>query len=197
MKIVSETCPLCNKPVHGPFSLITPDIKSFFLMHFGKVHPKCLVKGSKIGTAPPGMAEAYSGTFGGLDRKIVETLGDVGTTVLYGDFNYLWAQLDERDREKAFTGKIVISFKTPKILFGRVSMGWSPRLLMTLEAMVVILAIALSIIMSYLIFMNVAGFLTPFFIVLIPICIIAAFIAFMIFRSLAICVEILRRQPSP
>lgn len=132
----------------------------------------------------PSLSAPFPGVLLNITNSNVKTKG------------YLWAQLDESDREKAFTGKIVISFKTPKILFGRVSMGWSPRLLMALEALVVILAIDLSIIISYLIYINAAGFLTPFFIVLIPICIIAAFIAFLIFRSLASCVEILRRQPS-
>lgn len=197
MKLVSEICPLCKEPVQGAFSLIIPDIKSFFLMRYNKVHPKCLVKSTQFGIAPPGMASAYGGTIGDLERRFVKTVGRAGATALTGNLNYLWAQMSENEREKMLTRKIVLSFDTPQILFGRVTLGYSAMFLKAMEALVVVVALILSVILVYFILNNIGGFLTTIFLILLPICLIAAVVAFMIFRSLAECIEFFEKSANP
>jgi hypothetical protein len=192
---VSEVCPFCKKPVQGPFSLIVKDFWSYLKGRFNKVHLRCLLQGASFVTNPPGMAQAYGGLQGRCSNWTLRSFGDVGGSMMSGRLDFMWGKTTPWEQESALTGKIILSYKTPRLLWGRFIQGYNPRLLLIQNILGSAIAIGLILIFIFLILSNPPSSIKLLFLILIPICIIIAVITFIGIRSIGGVMKVFVNQP--
>lgn len=181
---VSEICPFCRQSVQGPFSLIVKDFWSYLKGYYNKVHPRCVLEGASFVTNPPGMAQAYGGLQGRWSDSKLRSFGREGASLVYGDLDFMWAKTTPREQERALVGKILMSYKTPRLLWNRFIQGYNPRLLLIQSILSAAIAICLVLVLTYLILTNPSSNFTLLLLVVILACLIIAAITFMGIRSI-------------
>lgn len=194
---ISKTCPFCGKSVHGPFSLMPPSMMDYIRMRFQKVHPRCMVYRAKISHSYLGSVDAYEGVLGDIDRGMVDTFGKGGAALLMRSPHYLWSQTNPWEQERAFTGKLLFSFKTPTFFIGRWTMGYSPRRLLYQSIFTAAWGVFLCLVMIYLIISNSFGDVTIILYLVLSFFIGWTILAFLLMRSLIKVSVILGKQPIP
>ena len=144
-----------------------------------------------------GSVDAYEGILGDIDRSMIDTFGKGGATILTGNIHYLWSHSNPYEQERAMTGKLLFSFKTPTFLVGRWTMGHSPRRLLFQSIFTAAWGVFLCLVMIYLIISNSLGNATPILFVVLSFFIGWTILAFLLMRSLIKVSIILERQPIP
>ncbi len=191
---ISEICPFCKITVLGSFSLITPNLKSYFLLRFNKVHPKCLVSRVKITHSYMDSVDAYGGKIGDDHRKMVESFGRSGAALRTRSSHHLWSQLDPKEQERVLTKKLLFSFETPHILAGRWTVGYTSRRIFLQGIFGLAWMIFIDALLIYLIYSGTATSLLPFFLVGLAFSIPATFFTYVLFRPMNRILTILESQ---
>lgn len=181
---VSEVCPFCKKPVQGPFSLIVMGFWSYLKGHYNKVHPRCVLQNTSFVTNPPGMAQAYGGFHGKWSDWKLRSFGSEGASLIYGRLDFMYAKTTPWEQERALTGKILMSYKTPWLLWGRFTQGYNPRLLLIQSILSTAMATFIVLVLTYLTLTNPSSNFTLLLLPLIFACLIIAVITFMGIRSI-------------
>jgi hypothetical protein len=174
-----------------------PSMMDYIRMRFQKVHPRCLVYRAKITHSYMGSVDAYEGILGDIDRSLINRFGKGGAAVLTGNIHYLWSQTNPYEQERAFTGKLLFSFKTPTFFIGRWTTGYSPRRLLYQSIFTAAWGVFLSLLIIYLIISNSLGNATPILLMVLVFFIGWTIFAFFFLRPLIKVSMILERQPVP
>lgn len=194
---ISKTCPLCGKPVHGSFSLIPPSWMDYFWMRFQKVHPRYLVHRMKTSISNMGIVHGYGGLPGDLDRGMIHTFGRGGSAIFTGNLSYLKMASNPYEHEKAMTGKLLFSYRMHRIFGGRVTYGYSPKILLFQSVLAVIWGIFLCLVMTYLIMTQAPGDFILLMLLILTIFIAWTTLAFLLLFPLIKVSTILEKQPLP
>jgi hypothetical protein len=192
---VSEVCPFCKKPVQGPFSLIVMGFWSYLKGYYNKVHPRCVLQGASFVTGPPGMAQSYGGFQGRWSDWKLRSFGREGASLIYGDLDFMWAKTTPWEQERALTGKILMSYNTPRLLWGRFTQGYNPRLLLIQTILGTAMATFLVLVLIYLTLTNPYSNFTLLLLPLILACLVIAVITVMGIRSITGAKKFFANQP--
>jgi hypothetical protein len=192
---VSDICPFCKRPVTGPFSLIVKDFWSYLKGSYDKVHPRCVLQGASFVTGPPGMAQSYGGFQGRWSNRKLRRFGKEGASLVFGHLDFMWAKTTPWEQERALAGKILMSYNTPRLLWGRFTQGYNPRLLLIQSILSTAMATCLVLVLTYLILTNPFSNFTLLLLVLILACLVIAVITFMGVKSITGAMKVFANQP--